>query len=86
MWRWKGLGLTLQILLRRYGNNKYSPTIGKLIGVKSGSLASGSSRKKRTKKKKTHTERISFPSKLILGVNQKVIIESEYHFCQIKHY
>ena len=58
MWRWKGVGLTLQILLRRYGNNdKYFPTIGKLIDVKSGSLASGSSRKKRTKKKKKRTQK-----------------------------
>ena len=84
MWRWKRVGLTLQ----RYGNNdKYSylflfPTIGKLIDVKSGSLASGSSRKKRTKKK-THTERISSPGKQYPWyMNQKVIIESEYHFCQ----
>ena len=58
MWRWKGVGLTLQILLRRYGNNdKYSPTIGKLIDVKSGSLASGSSRKKKDKEKKRNAHR-----------------------------
>lgn len=38
--------------------------------------------KKKKDKKKKNAERISFPSKLILGVNQKVIIESEYHFCQ----